>query len=81
MIGVCVPCSNGYHVLNEGEYCKYDGTWWARPPGCKGISNLAAHTVTECANGKISVSPSIMLWRGEKIEWHGHLENGVWREA
>lgn len=43
------------------------------------FGNLGKHEVIEHDDGTITVSPSILV-RGDE-EWHGFLENGVWREA
>jgi uncharacterized protein YndB with AHSA1/START domain len=40
------------------------------------------HTVTEHEDGTITVSPSILATEAEHgHDWHGYLEQGVWREA
>ena len=81
MNGKRVDNLEGYHQLAEGEYTKLDGIWYARPPGYEGVANLSRHTITENADGTITVSPSIMIDRGRIDEWHGFLEAGVWRLA
>ena len=81
VIGRCVLCENGYHTLQEGEWCYYLGVWFARPPGFEGIANLRGHSVTEHDDGTITVSPSIKIISNTAGIWHGHLERGVWREA
>lgn len=44
-------------------------------------ANLSAHDVTENEDGTITVSPSILVSDGTGREWHGYLENGVWRKC
>lgn len=71
------------HLLNPGEYAywKEGGSWYAHCPGGDDlIANLASHKVTEHEDGTITVSPSILCGDG-KVEWHGYLERGVWREC
>lgn len=52
--------------------------WWqiCCPDGSTGTINPAKHTVTEHADGTITVSPSIV-----SSTWHGWLRNGVWSVA
>lgn len=68
------------HQLEEGEYCIYLGVWYARPPGTNMIANLAKHTVTVNEGGTLTVSPSILV-TDSRNEWHGFLENGIWRQV
>ena len=47
------------------------------------LGNLSKHDVIEYEDGTITVSPSILIkWIGENEgrNWHGYLENGIWRE-
>lgn len=79
-----VEIPDGHHTLQPGEYAKwaFDGNWYARPPVDKDLTaNLAAHQVTEHADGTITVSPSILVSAGAIGSWHGFLEHGVWREC
>jgi len=75
---------DGQLRLAEGEYGKNRrGIWQARPHGMH-VGSLQNHTVTEHEDGTITVSPSILITseeRGQKVEWHGYLERGVWREC
>jgi len=75
------PEHDGHLRLEEGEYGKnpHDGNWYARPPGFY-MGNLAAHDVIEHKDGTITVSPSILINHGEN-QWHGYLEQGVWRQC
>ena len=78
-----VEITKGIFQLNENEYGKgIDGTWYFYPPGA-GIANLANHTVAEHEDGTITVSPSILITfadaDGERCQWHGFLEKGIWR--
>ncbi len=77
--------TNGPHVLKPGEYGKWKGVWYARPPGDGDyLANLAGHNVSEHANGTITVQPSILVSLGMDVNsprWHGFLERGEWREA
>lgn len=57
-----------------------DGAWYAVTPN--GLNaNLTAHEVMLHADGTISVSPSILVNKGQPVSWHGYLERGVWREC
>jgi hypothetical protein len=75
-------------ILNPGEYRRMkendEWVWYAcTPNGCQG--NLAAHDITEHEDGTITVSSSILCkreLRGDNPgDWHGYLEQGVWREV
>lgn len=72
---------NGEHfpLLNDGEYRKCDGYFFAQAPNGGGLANLRAHQVTEHEDGSITVSPSILIKDGTGKEWHGFLEHGIWR--
>lgn len=75
------PNEKGQLWLKPGDYGiePYDQHWMARTPnGFTG--DLSNHKVTEHDDGTITVSPSILVTRGEK-SWHGYLEKGVWREC
>jgi hypothetical protein len=68
--------------LSPGDYWKWAGGWTGICPN--GLHcNLAKHAVIE-EGGKISVCPSILCQYdgadGHR-EWHGFLENGLWREC
>lgn len=71
------------HELEAGEYSKYevDGNWYGVPPGTDLLGCFAKHKVVEHENGTITVSPSILISSGKADEWHGFLENGVWRKV
>lgn len=43
--------------------------------------NLKNHKVTEHEDKTITVEPSILVTQGEREEWHGFLEHGVWRSV
>jgi hypothetical protein len=78
-----------FPALKPGEYGKdEDGVWYCVPPGSihgvlgclgNGVGNKG-HKVVERENGTITVSPSILI-RGEGEEYHGYLEQGVWRKC
>jgi hypothetical protein len=66
-----------------GDYWYTADRWWIMTPSGF-IGNLSLHTVTEHEDGTITVSPSILVTQpmgGEKRQWHGFLERGVWREV
>lgn len=70
--------------LQSGDYgvMLQDGQWYARAPtdpSIKLVANLSGHTVTEHADGTITVSPSIEV-SNHQGRWHGFLERGIWRE-
>lgn len=79
MIGKRVYLDERGHLrLGDGDYGKDEsGVWCARPPGHH-MGNFQNHKVTEHEDGTITVSPSILL-TDENGEWHGFLENGIWR--
>lgn len=71
------------HELELGDYGRWeadDSNWYARTPTGL-LCNLSNHTVTEHADGTITVSPSILVMAGSPNQWHGFLEKGVWRTA
>lgn len=68
------------HQLEAGEYCLYEGSWYAVPPGTEMIANLRKHSVVSHSDGTISVHPSILVSNGRE-SWHGYLEKGVWRKV
>jgi hypothetical protein len=70
------------HTMEPGDYGHWshgaEWTWFAcTPTGL--LANLRAHAISEHEDGSITVSPSIMVNRGQPDEWHGFLERGVWR--
>jgi hypothetical protein len=69
----------GELLLASGDYGKdVNGDWLARPPvGHTG--SLIKHTVIEHEDGKITVSPSILITDNQN-SYHGYLERGIWRE-
>lgn len=73
------PCT-----LLPGDYGADErGIWWAVPPGTELLAGLAKHSVTEHADGTITVAPSIAVSGGDPAgtvnHWHGFLERGAWR--
>ena len=77
------PEENGDLLFSPGDYGKNpaDNNWYAMTPGEKHLlANLGNHQVTEHEDGTITVSPSIKV-SGHNGEWHGFLENGIWREC
>jgi len=73
---------DGELLLKEFEYGvnPKNGNWYCKVPGCL-MGNLTGHEVTEHDDGTITVSPSILINGGEKNQWHGYLEHGVWRSV
>lgn len=69
-------------VLTAGQYAMHphERHFFAMTPNGR-LANLKNHTVTEHDDGRISVQPSILVSSGGREEWHGFLENGVWREV
>lgn len=66
--------------LEPGEYALINGEWYGCTPDGR-LAGLRLHNVVEHDDGKITVSPSILVSGGGKSgSWHGYLENGVWRE-
>lgn len=54
------------------------GVWLVKCPNGD-VGNLSRHQITEHENGTITVSPSIqVVGQGQ---WHGWLQNGIWREC
>lgn len=68
-----------------GDYGRNaDGGWRATTPN--GLNaNLDNHAVTLHEDGTITVSPSILVsgynFGTERLQWHGYLERGEWREC
>lgn len=63
-----------------GDYARLAGVWYAMSPNGL-LANLANHSVTEHEDGTVTVSPSILVSRGNELSWHGYLERGVWRQV
>lgn len=64
-------------------YSKSEEIWQGNTPNGMRV-NLRKHEVVENEDGTITVSPSILAWQDRasgRREWHGYLENGIWREA
>jgi hypothetical protein len=70
-------------IFESGEYGKgSNGIWYCCPPDTELMGNLSKHEVVEHENGTITVRPSILIRSPHKgTEWHGFLENGIWREV
>jgi hypothetical protein len=77
------------HLQQPGDYGKWEGLWFCRPPwkhagGCLG-NGTSHHKVTEHEDGTITASPSILITipglSTGPATWHGFLEKGVWREC
>jgi hypothetical protein len=78
------PFRPGAYGRVQGIQTPGEWDWMAVTPN--GLhANLSAHDVTENKDGTITVSPSILvtLPQGDAPtrEWHGYLENGVWRKC
>ena len=69
------------HLMKPGDFGKWEGVWYCRPPWKHALGNLARHKVEEHDDGTITVSPSILIDCGERETWHGYLEHGVWRSC
>jgi hypothetical protein len=72
------------HLLESGQYARWEGRWYGVPPGTDLLAGLEKHEVTEHEDGSITVSQSILVQghEGHVIgRWHGYLERGVWREC
>ncbi len=73
------------HLMQEGDYGKWNGDWYAVPPGWKfGPANLSNHSVYEHIDGTITVLPSILVDAGDGeggsvASWHGYLSQGAWK--
>ncbi len=69
----------GNPPYQPGDYWPWEGgRWHAVTPNGLPV-NLHGHTVTEHADGTISVTPSILA-SSDNYSWHGYLTLGVWRE-
>lgn len=82
MIGARLPDGTDWSPgLAPGSYWRSpQGDWVGLTP--TGLyAGLAKHDVVEHEDGTITVSPSILVHRSDKAEWHGWLERGVWRET
>jgi hypothetical protein len=74
------------HTYEPGDYGRWRGMWWVRPPqngeGRSATGCIKLHTVTEHEDRTITVAPSIRQMYGDGEElWHGFLERGVWRSC
>jgi len=86
MVGRRVPDETPLTDYQSGDYGRTDGVWHTRPPrnaqGDSYVGSVGRHTVTEHADGTITVSPSILQRWGDGEEiWHGYLERGIWRSC
>lgn len=54
--------------------------WYVKTPNGH-VGDVSRHEVTEHEDGKITVSPSILVSDHTGQLWHGYLERGVWREC
>jgi hypothetical protein len=64
---------------HPGAYGKVGDRWLICVP-TGDIGGLDGHTITEHADGTITVSPSILIFpSADSPGWHGYLERGVWR--
>jgi hypothetical protein len=71
----------GFDVLHPGEYGKLgDGHWYGCTPNGHACG-FRLHQVVEHADGTITVSPSILVSRGDAQLYHGYLTHGVWSDA
>ena len=75
-----------FRDVENGKLCYWktsDGIWFLYVPQV-GAGNLDLHDVTEHEDGTITVSPSILFQgheKGERMQVHGFLERGVWRDC
>lgn len=67
------------HEMEPGDY-GFTAAWFCCAPNGSG-GNLSRHDITEHEDGTITVSPSILITRGNDRDWHGYLERGVWRSV
>ena len=72
-------------TAEPGDYgLNLDGGWRAKAPNGLDV-NLDSHEVLLHEDGTITVSPSILVsgfnFGPVRLEWHGFLERGVWREC
>ncbi len=73
--------AEGECPYQPGDYWRWgDAGWYAATPNGE-LANLTGHTVTEHADGTITVSPSIEIKAPPPAYWHGFLERGVWRSC
>jgi len=64
-----------------GDYGKYEGIWYGHAPTKGFHCNLANHHVIEHEDGTITVTPSILITRGDGSTWHGYITKGEWKEV
>lgn len=67
------------HEMEPGDY-GLTAAWFCCTPNGSG-GNLSRHDIVEHEDGTITVSPSILITRGNDHDWHGYLERGVWRSV
>jgi len=68
--------------FEPGDYGREGDIWYVRCPDERlHLADISAHTVTEHADGTITVFPSILINAGQGVSWHGYLEKGVWRSV
>lgn len=68
--------------MEPGDYgrARSNGVWMCKTPSGYG-GNLSRHEVVEHEDGRITVSPSILVSSEAGRDWHGYLKNGVWYEV
>jgi hypothetical protein len=82
--GQRVPDETEPHTYASGDYGRWRGSWYVRPPanaeGRSAVGAISKHTVVEHEDGSITVDPSILQYYGEgDVLYHGFLQNGMWR--
>ena len=66
--------------VQPGDYWRCDDVWYCETPNGH-TGSLLQHDVTEHENGTITVTPSILVERGDQQVYHGFLNRGEWRPA
>lgn len=81
LVGTRVYSGKLRDLQTPGVYGKVGDGWLVCLPTGELCSMNAGHTITEHADGTITVSPSILMPADRGRYWHGYLEHGVWREV
>lgn len=70
-------------ALQPGDYKLEDGAQvvFRDPKGNIGRVRQPTWKITVHPDRSVTVSPAIHVNKGERNEWHGYLERGVWRNA
>lgn len=68
------------HLLNRGEYARWQGAWYGRCPDGQIVNLSKLEPVVHEAENTLSATKEIFVESGWK-SWRGRLEHGIWKET